>query len=181
MQLDTKQLTTIMAALINERGKYDYYSPEVAQSMTLEEMRAKRAELDSLVDVVKTAALESMDAPSGQGAETVQPLWTDERISAYAGNCAAAWEAKRMYDAMKKVKDDYEALRQRPQATPVLNEYTQWCYRVGLKLDDYVPLLGMDNWQRIETAVDEYVAMKQTTPQATGGEGDDAQATGRGE
>ncbi len=36
------------------------------------------------------------------------PLWTDQRISDYAGNSPTAWEARRMYDAMRKVRDDYQ-------------------------------------------------------------------------
>jgi hypothetical protein len=36
-------------------------------------------------------------------------LWTDERISMFADNAPSAWEARRMYDAMRRIRDDYEA------------------------------------------------------------------------
>lgn len=36
---------------------------------------------------------------------------------------------------------------------PPADEHS-WQYRIGLKLDDYIPLQGMDNWQRIEAAID---------------------------
>lgn len=38
-----------------------------------------------------------------------EPLWSNERISQYAGNSPTAMEARRMFDAMVKVRDDYEA------------------------------------------------------------------------
>lgn len=36
-------------------------------------------------------------------------LWTDDEISWFAGNMPTTWEAKRTFDAMKKVRDDLNA------------------------------------------------------------------------
>lgn len=38
-----------------------------------------------------------------------EPLWSNERIAAFANNAPSAWEARRLYDAMCKIRDDYEA------------------------------------------------------------------------
>jgi len=43
--------------------------------------------------------------------EAREPLWSDDRISSFSGNAPNGWEARRMYDAMKRVRDDYEADR----------------------------------------------------------------------
>lgn len=37
-----------------------------------------------------------------------EPLWSDERINAYAWNASTAWEARHIYDAMRRVRDEYE-------------------------------------------------------------------------
>lgn len=34
--------------------------------------------------------------------------WTNEEISAFAANAPSAWEARRLYDAMRKVRDDLQ-------------------------------------------------------------------------
>jgi len=46
-------------------------------------------------------------------AQGTPPLWSDDRISSFSGNAPTAWEARRMFDAMKRVRDSYEDDRQR--------------------------------------------------------------------
>lgn len=53
-------------------------------------------------------------------------LWSNQRISDFANNAPSAWEARRLYDAMRRIRDDYEAaLATQAQAasewTPVEN------------------------------------------------------------
>ena len=35
-----------------------------------------------------------------------------------------------------------------------------WIYKLGLMLDDYIPLQGFSNFERIELALNEYVKLK---------------------
>jgi hypothetical protein len=37
------------------------------------------------------------------------PLWDNERIINFTNNASNVWEARHLYDAMVKVRDDYEA------------------------------------------------------------------------
>lgn len=64
------------------------------------------------------------------------PLWSDDRIDSYAWNAPTAWEAKRLGDAMRKVRDEYE------QKIAALQPAQQgqgqgW---------DYEPEYGSDDW-----------------------------------
>jgi hypothetical protein len=43
-----------------------------------------------------------------QGTTPLPELWDDERISVYSWNAPTAFEARRLYDAMRRVRDDYE-------------------------------------------------------------------------
>jgi hypothetical protein len=49
-----------------------------------------------------------MDTPA-----QMTPLWSDQRISSFSGNASTAFEARHLFDAMRRVRDDYEAERQR--------------------------------------------------------------------
>jgi hypothetical protein len=37
------------------------------------------------------------------------PLWDNERIINFTNNASNVWEARHLYDAMVKVRDDYQA------------------------------------------------------------------------
>lgn len=41
-----------------------------------------------------------------------------------------------------------------------LDGLSEWAYNLGIKLDNYIPLFGMDNFDRIEKAVKEFILMK---------------------
>ena len=40
-----------------------------------------------------------------------------------------------------------------------------WVYKLGLMLDDYIPLQGYSNYERIELALKEYVKLKKKSNQ----------------
>jgi len=41
-----------------------------------------------------------------------------------------------------------------------LKAVSLWVYKLGLMLDDYIPLQGFSNFERIELALNEYVKLK---------------------
>ena len=41
-----------------------------------------------------------------------------------------------------------------------LKAISLWAYKLGLMLDDYIPLQGFSNFERIELALNEYVKLK---------------------
>lgn len=38
-----------------------------------------------------------------------EPLWSDDKINRFAWNSPTAWEAKRMSDAMRRVRNEMQA------------------------------------------------------------------------
>lgn len=74
--LTMKHLARAMAALIVERRTYEYYGPDLAQRMSLEEMRAKREEIDEAIDALKEAALALAAHAQPQAAGGVVADWS---------------------------------------------------------------------------------------------------------
>ncbi len=60
--------------------------------------------------------------------------WTNDRISTYSLNSPTAWEAKRMYDAMKLVRDDMQSEIDKLQAEK--DEAISIIQSLGLPIED---------------------------------------------
>lgn len=45
-----------------------------------------------------------------------------------------------------------------------VKDWSEWAYHLGIKLDRWIPLYGMDNAQRIAAAIGEFVRIKKTAP-----------------
>ena len=63
----------------------------------------------------------------------------------------------------KKYSLDLEGLDKLASAEEKLKAISLWAYKLGLMLDDYIPLQGFSNFERIELALNEYVKLKKET------------------
>jgi len=63
----------------------------------------------------------------------------------------------------KKYSLNLEGLDKLASAEEKLKAISLWVYKLGLMLDDYIPLQGYSNYERIELALTEYVKLKKET------------------
>lgn len=83
--------------------QFDEWIDNFSEPVLLQQIEPNRA-------MNEQAARERNTTTPAQGTTL---LWSDERISSFSGNAPTAWEARRMFDAMKRVRDEYEAERVR--------------------------------------------------------------------
>ena len=60
----------------------------------------------------------------------------------------------------KKYSLNLDGLDKLASAEEKLKAISLWVYKLGLMLDDYIPLQGFSNFERIELALNEYVKLK---------------------
>ena len=60
----------------------------------------------------------------------------------------------------KKYSLNLDGLDKLASAEEKLKAISLWAYKLGLMLDDYIPLQGFSNFERIELALNEYVKLK---------------------
>lgn len=63
----------------------------------------------------------------------------------------------------KKYSLNLDGLDKLASAEEKLKAISLWVYKLGLILDDYIPLQGFSNFERIELALNEYVKLKKET------------------
>ena len=61
----------------------------------------------------------------------------------------------------KKYSLNLDGLDKLASAEEKLKAISLWAYKLGLMLDDYIPLQGFSNFERIELALNEYVKLKE--------------------
>jgi len=60
----------------------------------------------------------------------------------------------------KKYSLNLDGLHKHTSTEDKLDAISLWVYKLGLMLDDYIPLQGFSNFERIELALNEYVKLK---------------------